>query len=284
MTDNKLVSMRCLRSTAAVFLALVAAAAHAGVIADTAILLPPSPVYSGTDGPARDLLPRLAAYRDPLTLAPLPITRPDGSPLVVGDVSRGQSAGANDQLGIQRFLVTGGDASLQIRNLGLGVTAARDTFGVYHYDATLDPFSAPLTLLPLFTTNVSPANADANFVIPGGHAFGFYLTTSFGDGPYYTETSRSADHATLPPGVETTHFLFFNTNLGLVLTAEDIGYKKSTGKMGDQDFNDILVRFSYADGTPISPVVPEPASVALLIAGIALILPWSRLLRRRRDR
>lgn len=277
--------MRDLHAIAVALLVLAcAAAAHAGVIADTSILLPPTPVYSGTDGPSRDLVPRLAAYRDPLTLAPLPITRPDGSPLIVGDISRGQSGTVNDQLGIQRFVVAGGDAALQIQNLGLGVTAAKDVFGVYHYDAALSPISAPITLHPLFTTNVTPASTGASFVIPDGHAFGFYLTTSFGDGPYYTETSRNADRALLPPGVNTTHFLFFNTNLGLAITAEDIGYKPSTGKMGDQDFNDILVRFSYADGTPITPVVPEPGSVALLIAGIALILPWKTLLGRWRGR
>lgn len=277
--------MRDLRAIAvALFVLGCAAAAHAGVIVDTSILLPPTPVYSGTDGPTRDLVPRLASYRDPLTLAPQPITRPDGSALIVGDISRGQSGITNDQIGIQRFLVTGGDAALQIQNLGLGVTAAKDVFGVYHYDAALNPISAPLTLLPLFTTNVTPASTGANFVIPDGHSFGFYLTTNFGDGPYYTEIARNPDRALLSPGVNTTHFLFFNTNLGLVITAEDIGYKPSTGKMGDQDFNDILVRFSYADGTPITPVVPEPASVALLIAGIALMLPWKTVLGRWRDR
>lgn len=245
-------------------------------------------LYASNDGASRNLTNLLNNYTNPISGTPAPITRPDGSSLVVGDTTLGQNPNTSDQIQYQRFLVGGDDATIRIRYYG-GIAGYRNVFGAYSYSAAADPTSASLTFLPLFTQNVSPLYQDIFFTISKGSYFGFYLNangSTDADQTFFTENFRNKDG---PSGVTTDHFLTFNTNQGLLLAIEDIqwtalndgkGKGKSLsvdGRLGDQDYNDLMVSMiTYSDGTPLTaaaPAVPEPASLALLLAGGALLVP-----------
>jgi hypothetical protein len=232
-------------------------------------------VYRGFLGSGESLSDSLANYVNPTTHQPEPITRPTGGSLVVGDLASGQNPATCDQIQMQRFAVIGQDAQLKLTYLGLGLAFYRSVFGVYSYALGADPSTAAINMTPLFTQNQDTPGLTVTFTVPKDHAFGFYLNVDAlnrSRGIFYTENFRNTDATA---GVVTDHFLTFNTNRGLLLAIEDMGFNASTGLLGDQDYEDLLVgSLTYADGTPIDPhdgVIPEPASVALLLAGSVVL-------------
>ena len=259
------------------------AAVSVDVMGDVA----PETVYSGLDGSARDLTKLLSGYVDAVTHVSSPITRSGGGMLVVGDISRGEDPLGSDQLLYQRFLVTGEDAQLKLQYLG-GVGAYRNQVGIYTYSASGggagNPQAATIQKTLLYTQGVDGVGSEAVFTVPAGSYFGFYIDANGGvssKGIYYSENFRNSDNVAgvgSQAGVETDHFLMFNSNRGLLLAMEDIGWNKKTGKLGDQDYNDGLAVLKYADGTPWVPLVPaavpEPGSAVLMVLGGMLM--WKR--------
>jgi len=233
-------------------------------------------VHSGFGGSGENLSDTLANHADPVSGNPTPITHTSGRDLIVGDVERGETPSRSDQLSFQRFHVTESPADLQLTYLGLGRAGFKSIFGVYTYEAGQDPESTSLNQQPLFTQNVDPPGSVARFTVPEDHYFGFYLDANGhvdSAGTYFTENFRNSDNH-LFQGGDTDHFLTFNTNAGLLLAMEDLAYRPHTGKLGDQDYEDMLVGFlSHQDGTPLTPtVIPEPATATLLALGGLLLL------------
>lgn len=243
----------------------------------------PEVVHSSWDG-ASNSLASVIARSTPA------ITGVDGHPLIVGDVSFGQNPATSDQLQYQRFMVTGGDAKVRITFMGTQSGYAL-TFGVYTQAAgTSDPNSAEvvnsiLTSTDLFTGRSTPEGSVIDFSVAAGDYFGFYVKTR-GSGAdrttYYTENARNR-------GGEAgrDHFLMFNTNHGILISAEDLPYNTSTGLMGDQDYNDMLVGFlNYADGRPmfgtntIKPI-PNPETATIGLTALAFSAALTAIVRRR---
>lgn len=240
-------------------------------------------VHSSWDGVSNSLT-RVLARSTPA------ITGIDGHPLIVGDVSLGQDPATSDQLQYQRFMVTGEDAKLRITFLGTQSGYVL-TFGVYTQAAgTGDPnsaevFNSILTSTDLFTGRSTPEGSTVHFKVTAGEYFGFYVKTR-GSGAdrttYYTENGRNSDGE-----AGSDHFLMFNTNHGILIAAEDLPYNRSTGLMGDQDYNDMLVGFlNYADGRPmfgmntIEPI-PNPESATISLVALAFSAAVVAILRRR---
>ncbi|MCC7147013.1 MAG: DUF4114 domain-containing protein [Phycisphaeraceae bacterium] len=206
------------------------------------------------------------SYIDPLTGLPMPIVDTTGRDLIVGDVSIGEDPQASDQLTNQRFLVSDESVTLSIQLLG-GMASYHNIFGFYTYQADENPQTADLELIPAFQLHEHPAGSMAEFTFEPGTYVGFYLATPTGK-IYYSENARNAD--TPPNGLPTDHFLMFQTNAGLVMAMEDLDYVPSTGRLGDQDYQDMIVRVQTVQTTPAddedgSPV-PEPGTLAVLSA------------------
>lgn len=232
-------------------------------------------VHSGWDGSGNRLTDVLSGYRDPATGSLLPITHPSGRDLVVGDVDANEDPTLSDQTQWQRFVSLGEDAELTLTYLD-EVSGYKNVMGIYHYAMDQDPAQATLTTQLLLSESDSRGTS-VNFTVPKDHYFGFYLDANGGKkskGTYFTENFRNSDNR---DDHVTDHFLVLQSNMGLVLAMEDLAYKPSTGLMGDQDYQDMLVGMvSYADGTPLTPnAIPEPASMALLVAGGVLVF-WRR--------
>ncbi len=260
------------------------AAAFAGVSGDTMGDNLFQSVYNGYGGAGETLTGTLANYRDPVTGQAAPILHQSGRELVIGDVALGEDPYTSDQLQYQRFLVTDGPADLQISYLGVGQAGYKSIFGVYTYSAADDPLAASITMQPLFVQNVDKKGEVFKFTVPEDHYFGFYIDANGyknSQGTYFTENFRNSDASRSPDGI-TDHFLTFNSNQGLLIAMEDLAYNSKTGKMGDQDYEDMMAGFlSYQNGTPVNPgpTIPEPATLTVVAAGGLILLR-----RGRRDR
>lgn len=227
-------------------------------------------VYFGYGGAGRENLSAvLSDYTDPVTGASAPITAPDGSPLVVGNVDLGESPSSSDQTQIQA-LYTDADQQYRLVYTGLGRAGYLNVMGVYTYesgDALTD-----YAFVPLVTQGVDAPGTEVLFDVPANHYFGFYLSADGGRSErnrFYSENILNTDGG----DVETDHMLAFATNRGLLLAWEDLPYNASTGKMGDQDYEDMIGGLlKYGNGTP----VPEPATMILLGGGIGMMLATKR--------
>ncbi len=253
--------------------------ANAAVIVDAMGDTYAQPVHAGWDGRSNDLISILnRGWTDPVTQQVTPLTRPDGSPLVIGDVLLGQNPITSDQTSIQRFHVTESPATFTLTYFE-GHAGYSNTFGFYTYDTLNEPSAPPTNRTGLLTHHVNAQGTQATFTIDAGQTFGFYLDADGhknSKGLYFSENRFNSDNTVA--GFATDHFLILETNVGLLLAVEDLPYNPSTGLMGDQDYNDmILGLLTLSGGTPI-PIdppptnpVPEPASVALLAIGTYLI-------------
>ena len=263
--------------------ALGAAPGYAAVIGDTLGDTTPRTIYKSGDGSSQSLSELLWNYKDPVTGLSSRITAPDGSRLRMGDVSRGEDPLTSQQLLYQRFLMMDQDASLKLTFMG-GLAGYKNMIGYYTYPTALEPDTASLTLQPLFTQHVDPVGTSVTFSVSKDHALGLFLNADGGRGSskgvFYTENFRNSDVIQGPNPLTPDHFVMYQTNKGLLIAAEDIKYSQGTGRMGDQDYNDVIVGLlTYADGTPLIPIphgsiVPEPASLGLLVLGT--LLAWRR--------
>lgn len=203
-----------------------------------------------------------------------------GQPLITGDVNAGEDPTQSHQSQFQRFHVTE-DATLSLTLMG-GYAGYKNIFGVYTYDESEDPLSAELTTTSLLTHKVDSVGTTIEFNVSAGQYFGFYIDANGhtnSQGVYYSENARNSDGDAA--GVETDHFLMFESNAGLLITMEDLAYKNS-GKLGDQDYQDMVVGLlTFSDGTPIpfdgggggeGNGIPEPATLVLCALGTMVVV------------
>ena len=255
--------------------ALVLAAAMAGTAGAKTILDAKGDttyerVYFGYAGRARESLSDvLAGYADAITGLPSPITNTNGTPIVVGNVDLGEDPAASDQTQIQRFF-TGTDQSYELTYVGLGYAGYLNVMGYY----TCEPGEsepADFDYAPLITQGVDDPGTKVTFDVPADHYFGLYLSADGGRSErnrFFSENAYNPDGA----GAETDHMLAFHTNRGLLIAWEDLPLG-SDGKLGDQDYEDMIGGLlTYPGGEPI----PEPATLALIGAGIGLTAIWRR--------
>lgn len=226
-----------------------------------------TPMHPSYDGTALTLSEVLWNFTDPVSNQSSPITRPDGTRLRTGDLSRGDTPSLSDQLGYQRFKVLDQDANLTMTYLG-GIASYQSIVGVYLYQVNADPLTAPIQYLPIFTQNVNTPGSSFTFTVAKDHYFGFYLgaNASQSRDVYYTENFRNPDGSAYR---QTQHFVLFQTNRGLLVAAEDLPYSRSTRQLGDQDYNDLFMTVSYSDSP--NPV-PEPVSLMLMASGGTMML------------
>jgi len=248
----------------------VAGTAGGGTVLDTKGDTIFDPVYIGYGGSPRESLSHvLAGYVDPATGLPSPITNPDGSPIVVGNVDLGEDPAASDQTQIQRFF-TDTDQSYELTYLGLGYASYRNIMGYYTYEpGQTDP--GDFEYAPLITQGRDAPGTKVTFNVPADHYFGLYLSADGGRRErdrFFSENVYNTDGWC----VETDHMLAFHTNCGLLVTWEDLPLGWD-GKLGDQDYEDMIGGLlTYPGGDPI----PEPATLALLGAGLGLALRYRR--------
>lgn len=112
-------------------------------------------VYFGYGGASQENLSALlAGYVNPVTGLPDPILRPDGTPLVVGNVSLGEDPAASDQTQLQILYATQ-DHDYKLTYQGLGYAGYQNIMGLYVYEpGQTDPASFAYT--PLITTGSRP--------------------------------------------------------------------------------------------------------------------------------
>ena len=222
-------------------------------------------------GQAVEYLPSVLANSTP------PILAPDGTPVETGAVnfsisngeivaSEGETPVGSGQLHFQRFFATEA-VTLTLTYSGLGFAGYRSTFGVYSYHKSNsqreDMVSGnTISFKPLFIQNVTTKGTAVTFDIEADHYFGFYLVANSNPntGSYYTENRFNSDIGYVqandeqrPDGI-TDHFLFYDTNQGLIVTLEDLALRTNY-KLGDQDYEDMIVTFLRCeDGSLIDPV------------------------------
>lgn len=167
-----------------------------------------------------------------------------------------------DQTQWQAFTVTGGAANVTFEYLGSSASYNNQLGVVYA------PLSNPtdFTYLHAFTNNIDPLGTLATVTVSEDSIFAFYVNVNSGSEQFYSMNSMNEDNTN---HVTTDHFLIFDTDQGLLVGLEDIRYNKNTGKLGDQDYNDVIFKVNVAG-------VPEPASAALLVLGAACLLGRNR--------
>jgi hypothetical protein len=238
--------------------------AQASVMPDMMGDSSPDAIYFSDDGAAKSLTSQINA-------AVPAITQPNGSPVIVGDVSLGQDPATSNQLQYQRFLATS-DSDFTLTYLG-GEAFWKSILAVYTYPAGQggDPASATLTITPLVNQKTDTKGKQVSFSVSAGSYFGFLVNANGANtstGRYFSENFRNSDNV---DGVVTDHFQMFNTNRGLLIAVEDTAYNSGTGKLGDSDYNDVLFGLlTFSDGTNIE--TPEPTTSALLLIGGLVML------------
>ena len=229
-------------------------------------------VYDG-GGAGESLAGLVQNYLDPATGEPSPILAADGRPLVVGAEALGEDPASSDQTQVQRFLVADNEEEVRVRYLGLGAAGFRSVFGAYYYPVGSGLEEAIYE--PLFIQNVTAVGTESLFTVPVDHHFGFYLDANghaSSAGLWHTENAYNSDN---PPDAETDHFLMFNTNRGVMLAIEDLP-QAGNGRLGDQDYEDLLVGFiTKGNGEPIpmppSRVAPEPSGAVFALSALVAV-------------
>ena len=167
-----------------------------------------------------------------------------------------------DQTQWQAFTVTGGAANVTFEYLGSSAS----------YNNQLGVVWAPLsnptdfTYLHAFTNNIDPVGTSATVTVDEDSIFAFYVNVNSGSEQFYSMNDMNDDNT---HSMTTDHFLIFDTDQGMLVGLEDIRYNKHTGKLGDQDYNDVIFNVKVSG-------VPEPASAALLLIGGACLLGRNR--------
>ncbi len=253
-----------------VLAAAMAGTAGAKTILDTKGDTTYDRVYFGYAGRARESLSDvLAGYTDPVTGLPSPITNPVGALIVVGNVDLGEDPAASDQTQAQRFF-TNTDQSYELTYLGLGYASYLNIMGYYTYEPG-ESNPADFDYVPLITQGVDDPGTKVTFDVTADHYFGLYLSADGGRSErnrFFSENAYNPDGA----GAETDHMLAFHTNRGLLIAWEDLPLG-CNGKLGDQDYEDMIGGLlTYLGGKPI----PEPATIALIGAGLGLTAIWRR--------
>ncbi|NIA21910.1 MAG: DUF4114 domain-containing protein, partial [Anaerolineaceae bacterium] len=220
-------------TAAMVFLLAMASIAGADTLLSTNGDTTYERVYFGYGGPSRENLSALLAnYVDPVTGLPDPILRPDGRPLVVGNVDLGEDPAASDQTQLQLFYATE-DHDYMLTYQGLGYASYQNIMGVYIYGPGASG-PADATHTPLITQGVDAPGSEVVFSVPAGHFFGFYLSSDGNRSErnrFYSENEYNTDGG----GTETDHVLMMFTDHGLLIAWEDLPLG-SNGKLGDQDY------------------------------------------------
>lgn len=133
-------------------------------------------------------------------------------------------------------------------------------FGWYDIDE-------PSVLNPLFVgTDAAPS---ANTFSPS-ERYGFYLKSP-GDGTYYTQSSLNSD----PSDTGHQHFVVFQESAVTEaeiywIGIEDLSVSSLNGReRGVGDYNDMIIRLS---ALLESDAIPEPSTLALVLAGAAFVL------------
>ncbi|MBL4700417.1 MAG: DUF4114 domain-containing protein, partial [Phycisphaeraceae bacterium] len=163
-----------------------------------------------------------------------------------------------DQTQWQAFTITGGAAYVTFEYLGSSAD----------YNNQLGVFSAPLSdpsnisYMHAFTNNIDPVGTTAQLTVAEDSIFGFYVNVNSGNEQFYSVNDMNEDNK---GALVTDHFLIFDTDQGLLVGLEDIRYNANTGRLGDQDYNDVIFNVQVSG-------VPEPASAALLLIGGVMLL------------
>ncbi|HAI14126.1 MAG TPA: hypothetical protein DCM28_20640 [Phycisphaerales bacterium] len=167
-----------------------------------------------------------------------------------------------DQTQWQAFTVTGGAANVTFEYLGSSASY-NNQLGVAYA-----PLSNPtnFSYLHAFTNNIDAVGTSATVTVAEDSIFGFYVNVNSGSEQFFSINDLNDDNK---GSLVTDHFLIFDTDQGLLVGLEDIRYNKDTGKLGDQDYNDVIFNVKVSG-------VPEPASAALLLIGGAMLLGRNR--------
>jgi hypothetical protein len=163
-----------------------------------------------------------------------------------------------DQTQWQAFTITGGAAYVTFEYLGSSASY-NNQLGVF-YAPISDPNN--ITYLHAFTNNLDPVGTIATLTVAEDSIFGFYVNVNSSSEQFFSINSLNDDNTS---HLTTDHFLIFDTDQGMLVGLEDIKYNKNTGKLGDQDFNDVVFNVKVSG-------VPEPASAALLLIGGVMLL------------
>ncbi len=173
--------------------------------------------------------------------------------------SSGQIDPYNDQTQWQMFTVTEGAADFSLELIGSSAS----------FNNNIGVFTAPLANPTNFTkqhactNNVDPNGTTFNFTVASDYLFGFFLEAN--GNAAITYSSVNAYNPDNTGTLTTDHMLAFETLDGWVIAFEDLPFNSNTGKMGDQDYNDVVF-------TVQSAAIPEPASAALILLGGACLL------------
>jgi len=163
-----------------------------------------------------------------------------------------------DQTQWQAFTITGGAAYVSFEYLGSSA-GYNNQLGIFYA-----PISNPsdISYVHAFTNNIDPVGTSVQLTVAEDSIVGFYVNVNSGNEQFYSINDMNEDNT---GSLVTDHFLIFDTDQGLLVGLEDLRYNASTGKLGDQDYNDVIFNVQVSG-------VPEPASAALLLIGGVMLL------------
>lgn len=233
---------------------LFAAQARALVEADDLGDVTAEAVTNGFAGPVENLtdtISRLAGSK--------PITRPDGSPLILGNVARGEDPALSDQSQIQLFVTGDADVLMRVEYIGGGTSTGTAALGYYHYPLSAGLGSTDLVSEPLIGQGIHLAGHVEEVRIPKHSFLGLYANHDSSTSSYFTGHTRNADAH--------DHFLIFDTNRGWLVSLEDLG------DLGDRDYEDMLVLVTFEGRADPLGVIEIPADGST-ISGVGIFSGW----------